>query len=162
MSSAVSPGLARLLDHLRLIEDRSERIELLIEIADRFRDVPPSVAQRPFPRERLVPACESEAYFWPEDLERPGGPFRIHFAVENPQGISARAMAVILDENLSGRPLTELAALSTDLPVRDLRPGAVAGQEHGAHRHGRDGPRGGAPPSAGRRSGAGTRMTACV
>ncbi len=115
MSVAVSPGLSRLLDHFRLIEDRHERIELLIEIADRFRDVPPAVAQRPFPKERLVPACESEAYFWAEDVDGPGGPFRIHFAVENPQGISARAMAVILDENLSGRPLEELAGLSTDL-----------------------------------------------
>ena len=115
MSVAVSPGLSRLLDHLRLIEDRNDRIELLIEIADRFRGVPPSIAQRPFPKDRLVPACESEAYFWAEDLDGPEGPFRIHFAVENPQGISARAMAVILDENLSGRPLDELAGLSTDL-----------------------------------------------
>ena len=116
MSAAVSPGLSRLLDHLELIEDRHERIELLIEIADRYRDVPSSVARRPYPRERLVPACESEAYFWAEDIEGPDGPFRIHFAVENPQGISARAMAVILDESLSGRPLEELAELSTDLP----------------------------------------------
>jgi len=37
--------------------------------------------------------------------------------VENPQGISARAMAVILDETLSGRPLAELAELNTDLPL---------------------------------------------
>ncbi len=111
------PRLARLLDHLRLIEDRAERIELLIEIADRYHEVPESVATRPYPRNRLVPACESEAYFWAEELEQPGGPFRIHFAVENPQGISARAMAVILDENLSGRPLTELMGVSGDLPL---------------------------------------------
>ena len=110
-------GLARLLDHLRLVEDRGERIELLIEIADRYRGVPPAIAQRPYPVEQLVPACESEAYFWAESLGRDDGPFRIHFAVENPQGISARAMAVILDENLSGRPLPELADLDTDLPL---------------------------------------------
>ena len=112
-----SPALDRLLDHLRLIEDRGERIELLIETADRFRGVPETIATRPYPRERLVPGCESEAYFWAEELNPPNGPFRIHFAVENPQGISARAMAVILDEGLSGRPLAELIDLSTDLPM---------------------------------------------
>ena len=117
MSSSPSPGLARLLSHLRLIEDRGERIELLIEIADRYRGVPESIAGRPYPGDRLVPACESEAYFWAEDLGGANGEFRIHFAVENPQGISARAMAVILDENLSGRPLEELANLDTDLPL---------------------------------------------
>jgi cysteine desulfuration protein SufE len=113
----VAPGLADLLAYLRQIDDRVERIELLIDIADRYRGVPEAVAKRPYPSDRLVPACESEAYFWAEDLEGPGGRFRIHFAVENPQGISARAMAVILDENLSGRPLTELAGLSGDLPL---------------------------------------------
>jgi len=112
-----SPALDRLLDHLRLIEDRAERIELLIDIADRFRGVPESIARRPYPSDRLVPGCESEAYFWAEESSPPSGSFRIHFAVENPQGISARAMAVILDECLSGRPLAELVGLSTDLPM---------------------------------------------
>ena len=50
-------------------------------------------------------------------MDPPGGPFWVRFAVENPQGISARALAVILDESLSGRPLTKLASLSTDLPM---------------------------------------------
>ena len=111
------PALASLLDHLRLIDDRGERIELLIGIADRYREVPESIASHPYSRERLVPACESEAYFWAEDLEGPTGRFRVHFAVENPQGISARAMAVILDETLSGRPLAEVAGVSGDLPL---------------------------------------------
>ncbi len=118
MSSPTSPDLARLLDHLELVEDRGERIELLIDIADRYRGVPESLATRPNPRDRLVPACESEAYFWAEDLDGADGVFRIHFAVENPQGISARALAVILDETLSGRPLEELASIDTGLPLR--------------------------------------------
>ena len=116
-TAPVPPGLGRLLDHLRLVDDRAERIELLIGIADRYRGVPESIATPPYPKERLVPACESEAYFWAEELDSPAGPFRVHFAVENPQGISARAMAVILDENVSGRPLEEVAALSGDLPL---------------------------------------------
>ena len=114
---APPPGLARLLEHLGAIEDRAERIELLIGIADRFRGVPETIARRPYSEDRLVPGCESEAYFWAEDLGRPDGAFRIHFAVENPQGISARAMAVILDEGLSGRPAAELVDLDTDLPL---------------------------------------------
>ncbi len=108
--------LTELLDTLRLIDDRSARIELLIGIADRYRGVPERIARRPYPRERLVPNCESEAYFFAEPLAGDDR-FRIHFAIENPQGISARAMAVILDESCSAQPLEKLAALSTELPL---------------------------------------------
>jgi cysteine desulfuration protein SufE len=100
---------------LRSLGDRQERIEWLISIADRFREVPDEIAQRPFDRSFLVPHCESEAYFFPQD--NPDGSLDLHFAVENPQGISARAMAVILDESLSGQPLEELALLEDDLPL---------------------------------------------
>ena len=93
--------------------DRMERIEVLIGIADRFREVSPDIAQRPFSDERKVPACESEAYLWA--LPRADGTLDLHFAVENPQGISAKAMAVILDENLSGVPLNEVATLPGDV-----------------------------------------------
>lgn len=106
--------LGRFLEMLRLVEDRDDRIELLIGVADRFRGVPPEVASPPYPSDHLVPNCESEAYFWAQD--RPDGSIQIHFAVQNPQGISAKAMAVILDETLSGAPLEEVASLSTDLP----------------------------------------------
>lgn len=99
---------------LRSVGDRNDRIELLIGIADRYREVPPEVARRPFPAENLVPHCESQAYFWPED--RSDGTLELHFAVENPQGISARAMAVILDEGLSGEPLEEVVGVEDDLP----------------------------------------------
>ena len=55
----------------------------------------------------MTPACESEAYVWCEEL--PDQALKFHFAVENPQGISAKAMAVILDETLSGEPAHCLA-----------------------------------------------------
>jgi cysteine desulfuration protein SufE len=111
--------LERLLQGLDLLADRGERIEYLIAAADRFREVPPEVARRPFPRERLVPGCESEAYAWAEPLpDGPDGALKFHFAVENPQGISARAMAVILDETLSGAPAEEVLAVPGDLPYR--------------------------------------------
>ncbi len=110
----VPQKLQSLLDLLRLTEDRSQRIELLIDMAERFRGVPPEIATRPYPADRLVPNCESEAYFWV--LEGPEGGQRFHFAVENPQGISAKAMAVILEDTLSGASPEEVLAVPGDLP----------------------------------------------
>lgn len=87
--------------------DRTERIDLLIEYADKFEEVPERIATRPFPAENHVERCESDAYVWAEDL--PDGTIKYHFAVENPQGLSAKAWAVIMDETLSGKPLEEVA-----------------------------------------------------
>ena len=93
--------------------DRAERAELLIEAADRFEEVPPTIATRPFPEENHVQRCESEAYVWAED--RPDGTLKFHFAVENPQGLSAKSWGVIMDETLSGQPLAEVAAVSPEV-----------------------------------------------
>jgi cysteine desulfuration protein SufE len=112
----VPAKLEETLEMLDLMPDRAERIQLLIDIADRFEEVPPRIARRPFAPEHLVPACESEAYVWGE--ERPDGALDFHFAVENPQGISAKSLAVILDEGLSGAPLAEVAAVPQDVVYR--------------------------------------------
>lgn len=98
---------------LGMLPDRADRIQMLIDTARRFQDVPPEVARRPFSEDHRVPACESEAFVWavPQD----DGTLKFHFAVENPQGISAKAMAVILDETLSGQPLDEVAAVRQDV-----------------------------------------------
>lgn len=93
--------------------DRTERAELLIEYADRFREVPPEVAVRPFPEEHHVIRCESEAYVWVTD--NPDGTLKFHFAVENPQGLSGKAWAVILDETLSGQPLEQVVAVPEEV-----------------------------------------------
>ena len=95
------------------IDDRDLRFEYLIELADRFRPVDPRVAVRPFAAEHRVPGCESEAYLWAEQTSERS--LKFHFAVENPQGVSAKALAVILDENLSGRPLAEIRAVDPEL-----------------------------------------------
>ncbi len=108
--------LSNTLDTLSLVSERSERIQLLIDIAERYREVPPRIAQRPFPEEHRVPACESEAYVWGET--RPDGTLDFHFAVENPQGISARAMAVLLGDALSGAPPDQVAAVPQDIVYR--------------------------------------------
>ncbi len=104
--------LQDLLDTLSLM-DRTGRIQLLIDIAERFESVPSDVAERPFAEEHQVPACESEAYVWVRRLE--DGRPKFYFAVENPQGISAKAMAVILDDSLSGRDPKEIAGVSSDV-----------------------------------------------
>lgn len=107
--------LKELLEDFAFITDRNERAALLIELADRFPavQVPERVATRPFPEEHRVPHCESEAYVWAEDL--PDGTLKYWFAVENPQGLSARAMSVILDETCSGQPPEQVAEVPTDI-----------------------------------------------
>ena len=105
--------LANTLDALSMIPDRNERIQLLIDIAGKFQEVPAQVAARPFPEENRVPACESEAFVWAQ--RRPDGKLDFHFAVENPQGISAKAMAVILKDSLSGQPLEQVASVPQDI-----------------------------------------------
>ena len=94
------------------VYDRNERAEVLIDYADQFVEVSPEVAQRPFTESHRAPRCESDAFVWAIDL--PDGTLEFQFAVENPQGLSAKAWAVILDETLSGRPLEEIATLTGD------------------------------------------------
>ena len=78
--------------------------------------MPARIAQRPYPAEHRVPGCESEAYVWAEPS--PDGTLTYYFAVENPQGISAMALAGILRDSLSGAPLEEVAAVPADVVYR--------------------------------------------
>jgi len=96
--------------------ERADRIDILINMAERFRPVPETVAMRPYPAERRVPGCESEAYVWAEpDTD---GSLKYYFAVENPQGISAKALAAILADSLSGVPLEQVADVPADVVYR--------------------------------------------
>lgn len=106
----------RLAKFLRLIErthDRQERIQLLIDIARRFQPVTPAIATPPYAEQFKVPACESQAYVFPQP--NTDGTLTFHFAVEDPQGSSAMALAVILRDALSGAPLDQVAAVSPDI-----------------------------------------------
>jgi len=96
--------------------DRNDRIEMLVDVARRFKSVPESIAMRPFPKEHRVPACESDAYVWTDS--QPDGTLDYYFAVENPQGISAMALAVILRDSLSGVPLSKIVAIPADIVYR--------------------------------------------
>jgi cysteine desulfuration protein SufE len=96
--------------------DRGLRAEMLIEYADLFEEVPASVASRPYPEANRAPRCESEAFVFASDLD--DGSMKLWFAVENPQGLSARAWAVILDETLSGQPLESVARVPQEVVFR--------------------------------------------
>ena len=108
------PGtLQDVLDLFATFEDPSDRTNLLLSYADQFKEVPREVATRPFGRDHLVPHCESEAYVWAMKL--PDGTLKLHFAVENPSGISARALGAILDRTLSGLPPATIAQVTPDI-----------------------------------------------
>lgn len=102
---AVPAPLAEVLGEFESL-DRTLRSEMLIEYADQFESVPPSVALRPYPEANRAPRCESEAYVFATD--QADGTLRYWFAVENPQGLSAKAWATILVETLSGQPLEDV------------------------------------------------------
>ena len=122
----------------------SERAQLLISFADQFKPVPADVATRPFDKSHLVPACESEAYVWA--VTQPDGTLKLHFAVENPSGISAQALATILDKTLSGLPPGEIATRLARDRRAHLPPEHLDGQGHGPDVDGR---RGAHPGAAG-------------
>jgi cysteine desulfuration protein SufE len=111
--SQLPAKLTEFIDLVAAVPDRADRIQLLIDVAGRFQEVPERIARRPFPEEHRTPACESQAFVWAE--ERGDGTLDFHFAVENPQGISARAMAVILRDTLSGAPLEQVLSVSGDV-----------------------------------------------
>lgn len=110
---ALPARLQDILDLFATFDDPSDRTNLLLSYADQFREVTPDVATRPFGRDHLVPHCESEAYVWA--VRQPAGTLKLHFAVENPSGISARALGAILDRSLSGLPPAEVAKVSPDI-----------------------------------------------
>ena len=113
--SELPPKLAEILENLALFPEREERIQMLIALAEGFHSVPESVASRPFAEEHRVQGCESEAFVWAVPTGNGGGALDFYFAVENPQGISAMAMARILQDAASGAPLAQVVAIPPDV-----------------------------------------------
>jgi cysteine desulfuration protein SufE len=116
---ALPAKLQDVLDLFATFDDPADRTNLLLSYADQFREVPREVAARPFAKDHLVPHCESEAYVWA--LKQPDGALKLHFAVENPSGVSAKALATILDKTLSGLPAAEIATVTPDVVERIFR-----------------------------------------
>ena len=99
--------------------DPADRTDLLLSYADQFREVPATVATRPFPKSHQIPQCESDAYAWAQKM--PDGTLKLYFAVENPSGVSAKALAAILDKTLSGLPAADIATVNTDIVEKIFR-----------------------------------------
>jgi cysteine desulfuration protein SufE len=121
--------LQALIDLFAEHSDTAERTQLLLEYADRFKEVPASVASRPFDRSALVPHCESEAYVWA--VPNGDGTLKLHFAVENPSGVSAKALAAILDRTLSGLPAEEIARVDPEIVEKIFRQNISMGKGMG-------------------------------
>lgn len=127
--SAYPDRLQALLDVFAGVIDTHERTQLLIDFARRFKDVPPDVATRPFGDDHLVKHCESEAYAWA--VPNADGTLKLHFAVENPSGVSAKALAAILDKALSGLPAAEIAKVDPEIVEKLFRQNISMGKGMG-------------------------------
>jgi cysteine desulfuration protein SufE len=98
-------------------EDPAERNVMLIEYSDQFQGVPEQIARRPYPDANRVPHCESDSYVFAEPLDG-GKRVKYYFAVENPFGVSARALSAILDTTINGLPAEQIA----QMPIDDIVP----------------------------------------
>jgi cysteine desulfuration protein SufE len=121
--------LETLLEMFDEFPDPMDRTNMLLSYADQFREVPPEVATRPFPENHHVPQCESDAYIWA--MKNPDGTLKLHFAVENPSGVSAKALAAILDRTLSGLPAQEVATVDCGIVERIFRKNISMGKGMG-------------------------------
>jgi sulfur transfer protein SufE len=111
---ATQPGkLGEMLETLAMFPDAADRAQVLLSFADKFTEVPPEVATRPFARESQVPQCESDAYVWAR--LQPEGTLKLYFAVESPSGVSAKALATILDQALSGYPPEDVVRVDPEV-----------------------------------------------
>ena len=89
--------------------DNDSKSYYLIDLSDSFKS---KVIDKPYPEEHRVPACESEVYLW---VSNENDKYYIDFVVENPQGISAKAMAVILQDSMNGLTKQEINAIPDDI-----------------------------------------------
>lgn len=101
------------IDDLQFFDDRAERIQALIDLANQWHGVPTDVASRPYPPEHQVLGCESEVYVFATNS--PNGGIDFHVAVENPQGMSAMAMAALLTQNLNGLTADDIRAVDENI-----------------------------------------------
>jgi sulfur transfer protein SufE len=110
--------LAETVEDFESITDRTERAEMLIEIADRFNEVkvPAEIATKPYSEDNHVKFCESDAYVWA--IDQPDGSLKFYFDVLNPQGLSAKAMSVILSDSLEGEKPEQILKVPHEIVQR--------------------------------------------
>ncbi|MER3495475.1 MAG: hypothetical protein C4320_00770 [Armatimonadota bacterium] len=111
MISPLPSAIQGVLDDLAFLEDRRARIEYLIAIGESYR--PADEQEVPRRDEAKVAGCESEVFFHSEKM--PEGRVRVRYAVDNPQGISAMAMAKVLEDGVSNVEPERVAAIPDSL-----------------------------------------------
>jgi sulfur transfer protein SufE len=126
---SIPDKLKRILETFDTVADREEREMLLLGYAERFRPVSEAMATPPYPEERKIPYCESDAYVWV--MQNPDGTITPRFAVQNPSGVSAKALAAILMEGLEGAMPREAAAVSEEIVERIFRQNMSMGKGMG-------------------------------
>ena len=102
-------------------DNPNDRNAMLIEYSDQFAGVPERIAQKPYPEEHRVPHCESESYVFAEPLPATADgniPIKFYYAVENPFGVSARALSTVLNSTIDGLPASEIARM----PIEEIVP----------------------------------------
>ena len=109
--------------------DPADRTNMLLSYSDQFREVPPEIAARPFDTSHQIPQCESDAYVWAR--KQADGTLKLFFAVENPSGVSARALAAILDKTLSGLSPEEIARVDASIVEQLFRQNISMGKGMG-------------------------------
>jgi cysteine desulfuration protein SufE len=124
----VPPKLQQVIEMFQMF-DPADRTGMLLSYADQFKEVPPSVATRPFHKSHQVPQCESDAYVWA--LKQADGTLKLYFAVENPSGISAKALAAILDKTLSGLPPSDIVKVDCGIVEQIFRQNISMGKGMG-------------------------------
>jgi len=97
-------------ENLSFIEDRAERIQVLIELSRSYK---PANQEKPYPAENRVPGCESEVYTWL--TLTPEKTLNLEIAVDNPQGISAMALAALIASGIQNQPPQIAAQLDEEL-----------------------------------------------
>lgn len=104
-----------IIEDFSFITDRHEHAAYITEIADRFpaAQIKADMVTQPYDEQNKVPACESEAYVWA--FPNADGTLSYYFAVQNPQGLSAMAMAVILHESCTSTPLAQVVSIPDDV-----------------------------------------------
>ena len=127
--TTLPPPLQAVLDTFDMFPDQADRTSMLLSYADQFREVPAAIATRPFDKSHQVPQCESDAYVWA--MKNPDGTLDLHFAVENPSGVSAKALASILKRSLSGLPAEDIATVDASIVERIFRQNISMGKGMG-------------------------------
>jgi cysteine desulfuration protein SufE len=106
-------NVQRVADYFDKISDEQKRIQTLISYSKRFKDVPEEVASRPFDQDHRVPECESDVYIWTHVDDE--NKVDVYTAVENPQGLSARAFAAVLQKALKDATVEDVEQLDNEL-----------------------------------------------